>query len=49
MKENISKALFVVLIVASVFVSPAIALFAGIVLAQLNLSKKRSPKAAENA
>ena len=33
MKETISKALFVVLIVASVFVSPAIALFAGIVLA----------------
>lgn len=33
MKEKISQVLFVVLIVASVFVSPAIALFAGIVLA----------------
>ena len=33
MKEYIVKGLFVVLIIASVFVSPAIALFAGIVLA----------------
>ena len=33
MKENIAKILFVLLAVASVFVSPAIALFAGIVLA----------------
>ena len=35
MKENIAKILFVLLAVASVFVSPAIALFAGIVLALL--------------
>ena len=33
MKQKIAKALFVLLIVASIFVSPAIALFAGIVLA----------------
>lgn len=35
MKENIAKILFVLLAVASLFVSPAIALFAGIVLALL--------------
>ena len=35
MKENIVKILFALLAVASLFVSPAIALFAGIVLALL--------------